>query len=601
MARPIEKRYRVSGCLVAESPLHVGGSASNVATDLPLALDGAGRWYIPGTGLAGALRAWQRWACEGDGWSQVNSGLVTGAAKSVADTFVDWLWGYTPSSGDDTLRGTASHVIVEDAPVAVRGRVETRDGVGIDRVDGRAADGIKYDLQTLPRGSKIPLEMTVEVPSEGTAAHGDQRGLGDRGVRAALGHLLRALERGEVRLGAAKTRGLGRVRLREGCRVTEQPLLNRNGILAALAGDTGTELRTKDLLVGAGTLAAKPRPRLEITIDWEAAGPVMVKADAEGISVDMVPLVGSRGGALAPLIPGSSLKGALRSQAERITATVLGAIADEDLSERSRFQEHLARCKQTARVDYDLVQALFGAPGEPTMASARGQKKKMGTGPLPGLGAVAVDDCLARQEIGAAQWRAILDADAGSDTKSQARLMGTLVGAGLDGFYPATHVAIDRWTGGAAEGFLYSVLEPHGLNWDDIVISVDLTRLADPANAAAPPGDKAADDGGEAQRRMHRGAAIALLLLALRDLALQRIPIGFGGNRGLAAVKVNTIHIRAVDPPQDGEDPLGAKVIRELDGLALRADDFGEAATLERLKPLEAVWRRFLTPSGEEP
>ena len=58
MGRLIAKRYVVKGRLVAITPIHVGGAFGELVTDMPLARDGAGRCYIPGTSLAGPIRRW---------------------------------------------------------------------------------------------------------------------------------------------------------------------------------------------------------------------------------------------------------------------------------------------------------------------------------------------------------------------------------------------------------------------------------------------------------------------------------------------------------------------------------------------------------------
>ncbi|NBD33784.1 MAG: hypothetical protein GVY17_12670, partial [Cyanobacteria bacterium] len=87
---------------------------------------------------------------------------------------------------------------------------------------------------------------------------------------------------------------------------------------------------------------------------------------------------------------------------------------------------------------------------------------------------------------------------------------------------PAMHVAVDRWTGGAADGMLYSVLEPIGIEWDNIAIHLDLERLKK-------------YDSEKVQ------AAIALLLLVLRDFADRKIPIGYGTNRGMGTVEVQAM------------------------------------------------------------
>ena len=58
MARDTAIRYTLTGTLVCCTPLHVGGFGDDPDTDLPLARDGRGRCYIPGTSLTGALRWW---------------------------------------------------------------------------------------------------------------------------------------------------------------------------------------------------------------------------------------------------------------------------------------------------------------------------------------------------------------------------------------------------------------------------------------------------------------------------------------------------------------------------------------------------------------
>ena len=58
MAREIRERLVVRGALEALTPLHVGGIGSDADSDLPLARNGRGLFYVPGTSLAGPLRSW---------------------------------------------------------------------------------------------------------------------------------------------------------------------------------------------------------------------------------------------------------------------------------------------------------------------------------------------------------------------------------------------------------------------------------------------------------------------------------------------------------------------------------------------------------------
>src|SRR5947209_19851754 len=92
MAREIISRIHLRGTLVARTPLHVGGHGDDVDTDLPLARDGKGDLYVPGTSLAGALRQW----CE----------------QTFGTAVVDAYWGFQK---DD--EGHASYIVVEDVPV----------------------------------------------------------------------------------------------------------------------------------------------------------------------------------------------------------------------------------------------------------------------------------------------------------------------------------------------------------------------------------------------------------------------------------------------------------------------------------------------------
>jgi hypothetical protein len=102
----------------------------------------------------------------------------------------------------------------------------------------------------------------------------------------------------------------------------------------------------------------------------------------------------------------------------------------------------------------------------------------------------------------------------------------------------ANHVSIDRWTGGAAEGLLYSVLEPSGVAWQPLRMRLDVPRAGGPRRH---PGD-----GDEADHR-----AMALLLLLLRDLAEGWVTLGFGGTRGQGQVSVEQVRFtgRALPAP----------------------------------------------------
>jgi CRISPR/Cas system CSM-associated protein Csm3 (group 7 of RAMP superfamily) len=492
MAREIQTRWKISGKLMAESPLHVGGVSGGEETDLPLAQDGQGQWYIPGTSLAGAFRSWVTRCVEKD---------LPGNGNIIKS-----FWGYQPEKGSKE-EGWASYIIIDDAAITLPGlkTIEVRDGVGIDRQTGAAADKAKYDRSVLPTGTIIPLAMMVEAPVTGDIP----------GFRGLIYLLINGLQEGNIRLGAAKTRGLGRVRLRE-LQILEQDMSTPEGMLLTLR--QGGQTRTAaELYIGA--VPFTPCSPISLEINWQPTGPILVKATHSGGTADMLPLTTAvdQGDQLSFVLPGSAIKGVLRSQAERIMRTVLGI-------EVERGADFLNQ------VEVPLVTWLFGSRntknpnhdvGGSTNNAAESQEQ---AAVLPGLGAVTVYDCHPKQiRFSREQWRNI-----GAAPDEQG-LRQALDAAELQDMQQAFHVAIDRWTGGAADGALYSMLEPHGIAWEPIILEVDVERLCPEA----------------------RTPALALLILVLQDLKQGLLPLGFGTNRGLGDLIVQEIRLNNRDLPDD--------------------------------------------------
>ncbi|MUG95756.1 hypothetical protein F7734_26735 [Scytonema sp. UIC 10036] len=228
----------------------------------------------------------------------------------------------------------------------------------------------------------------------------------------------------------------------------------------------------------------------------------MVKAAQDGMTVDILPLVSSVNQQIALVLPGSSIKGALRSQAERIIRTVCKISLTQDTEGKQRFLE---------QVQVPLVETLFGiaAKQQPEIQEEDLQKCNY----KPGLSALSVDDCYNVQKIEPKKWQSVTDA-----TNSQ-ELRTALNNTPIKQTQQAFHVAIDRWTGGAADGFLYNNLEPFNIEWEDINLTLNLKRIP--------------------KSELH--ATLALLLLTLRDLYAGRIPLGYGVNRGMGAIAVEKI------------------------------------------------------------
>ena len=102
----------------------------------------------------------------------------------------------------------------------------------------------------------------------------------------------------------------------------------------------------------------------------------MVKSELTGVAVDIMPLMGRVGqDETAFLLPGASIKGALRSHAERIIRTVL-----------QQPLIHKNDIKQQIRLP--LINTLFGLSAD--------QKIESSSKWLPGLGALYIEDCFSQ-------------------------------------------------------------------------------------------------------------------------------------------------------------------------------------------------------------
>jgi CRISPR/Cas system CSM-associated protein Csm3 (group 7 of RAMP superfamily) len=542
MARRIASRLKITGTLVAGGPLHVGGLDPNADVDLALATNGAGELYVPGTSIAGPIRAW--------------------LAQPLDDRKIGAAWGYQQQS-DDKLEsdGAASFIVVEDGPIKLPPgmKVETREGVGIDRLLGAAAEGVKYNRAVLPSGTEIALEMTVEL--------GEQAANTQSQVAAAI----KALQDGKIQFGAAKTRGLGKVTL-NGLSIRRQELLTRKGMLDTLRDEsTACELNDLDPMDFSGG------PALDIEIQWAPRGPLMVKAEADGVAVDTLPLVSARDNELTFVLPGSSIKGALRSQAERIVRTVCGFSASPVTNSREAFmnQIEMRNSAATPQQTIDTLPSLLigGIFGQRGRQMTKKEELSDDDSPLPGLSALRVADCYAKLGFTPKHWEAIetapdTDAEGHLVQGAQSPLRKALQNAGLEKMQQAFHVAIDRWTGGAADGFLYTVLEPHGVEWEPMRLTLDLSRLL--------PRD--------------RKPAVMCLLLTLRDLVSGRIPLGFGVNRGMGALEVTSIQIITTEVDGELVDLKDVKIVEaKLGGWSETVKD-----TLER------SWTNWLETVSEE-
>ena len=218
--------------------------------------------------------------------------------------------------------------------------------------------------------------------------------------------------------------------------------------------------------------------------DGNTQHPLRVKTAGKSTADSTAPL----------LIPGTSIRGALRSRCSRIARTVL--YADNPPSQVESFTQADSDGNQ---VPIDIHEQLAKEP--------RLVRYMFGTTEY--RGAVRVRDCTTK--------------DTGPSVT-------------------VTHNAIDRWTGGVVEGLLFNeVTYPHA-TWNDIVIEVDTARLLQNVKTDSGIGGFSLDECLPFAR-----ASWCLLCIALAELSAGTLPLGGRTTRGHGQVEVTSLSVSSAD------------------------------------------------------
>ena len=442
-------RYELTVHLETASPLHSGGIDEVVDRARPsenretvprrFARDGAGHPVLTGRSVKGAVQAACKKYFDETRDSHLWGGLSNQGAWASALTFhtVD-----LHNAKDFPGRG--------DGPGGASG-LPTRMGIAIDRYWGAAGDTALFEHEYVPAGRPLTLTITAQAgsmprnrPDDPAAPFGGvsecQPATKDD-VERLFSIILGVLKSGRVSFGGRRNAGWGRVRpmkQSDGERfwvLTRASLGTRDGLLNWLGNGYGEDMSERIEPIECG----EP-DRVRINIEWNSptgilvADPRLSRVESsderndprdEDDPDELVPARHLRSGpeenALI-VLPGSSVRGALRSRASRIARTILAArhASVNDWSD-TNVHDQLAH-------DPDLVQRLFGSTER--------------------RGALTVLDTLA-------------------SSNGSTRLI--------------THNAGDRWTGGVAEGTLYGE-EVHDAEWDDIVLELDLKALLEDAD-----------------------------------------------------------------------------------------------------------------------
>ena len=444
---------------------------------------------------------------------------------------------------------TFHHAVVWDR---TRGDLPHRMSTAIDRATGGAADGALFAYEYLPVDTTFEIRVSAEAhePAPDSPKNEDTQsttqGEETKGtppappalVKKALQAVVRLLHSKFISLGGRTGSGWGRI----------EPLDENAEYKCKLVVIPGPKSESADstsflaqVLGKHSSVDIEPKQKLgrqsvstNIKIDWKAQSGLFVGMNKpDGIKAskeDTVPAAPLRnwhlddkhradhGDAIYPkvahkdkaslLLPGTSIRGALRSHCSRIARSI---ISDSEGSDELAMPGDVH--KQLA-ADPLLVRYLFGTTEY--------------------RGAVRVHDCEGQ-----------IPTEAEKDKPLK-----------------LTRNAIDRVTGSAAHGALYSeLLYPHA-TWDSIQIDVDHAQLCrnirqDPGGFVLPAPSSSDKDYELPDFKIRLRAAILLLTMAITDLCEGVLPLGGGTGGGLGFIEVSRVSfIGLPDAPSPVEIPF---------------------------------------------
>ena len=420
-----------------------------------------------------------------------------------------------------------------------------RHGVGIDRTTGAASDGALYEHEFLPRGTRFDIRITAEGRDDEPMRRDQSEGIPGPAPSEAIEPLLRLIrslfKSKVISLGGRTGSGQGAVKVQESdkkCQGSNEERQDSDDQYLRIVGKSKgiEEKRLVDVIDPlTGALSEGPESSkgtdsstwvgtqpARIKINWWSPTGIFVAEDEKltkqrktakedenrekGINEELHEVIyplrdpSEEWENAQLLIPGTSIRGALRSRASRIARTVLAARDDFKPLTSHDIHEQIA-------AEQNLVRYMFGSTEY--------------------RGALTVHDCLSTKR-------------------------GKLI--------EVTHNAIDRWTGGVIDGGLFTEAVYLGTHWEPLTIDIDLRQLLNNIETEKGPEDDGktvgADQTGigsedrEQSKPTHADyahAAYVLLGLVLAELSAGTLPLGSRSTRGLGRVVVTTIEVEGAD------------------------------------------------------
>ena len=528
--RHIIKRIIVRGVLVLDTPTCLGNGDAEGPTDLMLLHDSISpKAILTGSSIAGALRNYLHEYERDYGKSERRQDI---AAKLFGDLFAYEDEKHLPEQQKLKTKeqDTQSPLIIDDALSSDIPIVELRDGVKIDSATGTAADKAKYDLELLLAGTQFSLSFELLIDKEND----------ENQLKEALALALEGLKSSEISIGMKKRRGFGRCHVDE-WQVWEFDLRQHSDRLAWLAFDRPwSEPYAKQPNISESITEAlgitirqqDKRDRFSIQATFKLASPLLIRSgqDSTGCAPDVVHLKSERLVDKQKYFLATNIRKGLFDYAIQL----LALLPKEESLWTSENTEFFLLAYKLLKPSKTKVPVLSGT----SLAGVLRHRAERIVNTL-GKRQAIVNELFGFVEEDSKQAKASRLVVHESVIKNTADLV-------------QNRIAIDRFTGGAYHGALFSEQPIFGSDETHLTLELEL--------------------------RQPKNAEIGLLLLLLKDLWTSDLPvggessIGRGRLQGLEATMIRQIPGKATQTwtiSQDGEclqvseanaDALGAFV-----------------------------------------
>jgi len=311
--RTMAARWVIMGTMRLESAAHFGGEGEGFA-DMKILRDPKnGGPLLPGTSLAGALRSHL---------ADILFGYRADEQQEVSRLFGS-------ARSDDY--GSQSPLIVFDSfgELPDDQDIEIRDGVAINPETGTAEPHHKYDVEVLPAGTAFPVRIDLILAKSELESE----------LLFLLAKTLEGLCQGEISIGMRRSRGLGTVKASQ-WRAKRFDLYLQDGWIQWVTSDHENPIEKEVPEYESPFQAIKSvyhelpqdgervdrRKRVVIEADLAIQGGLLVRSPgSEAGAPDAVHLQSAGN----PVLPGTSLAGAMRAHALRISQCVRGEDACE--------------------------------------------------------------------------------------------------------------------------------------------------------------------------------------------------------------------------------------------------------------------------------